>query len=858
MRAPARSLHAGLGALAVALCIAGAGTAQEPGPADAAAEPPSPAGVESIEVTAERLDATDVQDEAQAITAFDLESLDRANITNVDGLAFNVPSLHVGAQGNQAIVTLRGIGTENASITGEPGVQFHVDGVNYARPAAARVTFFDLEAVRVVRGPHGLTGGKNSTGGAIHVITRKPSDEFEIEADFEWGAYDRRRWRGAVNIPLLPETLSTRFAFVSEDRDGYQKNLADPGKSNRADDADDLGLRAHLSYRPTDSLEWLLSYNYYQAGGVGPGSKLVGNPREVGCLGPSPSALIAQIFRDERLFPLVTPLPDGRELYSWTNGTEFIRDFARKGVTRHTQLAYCADINASLITQQPTEDPADARKVYLDQVQQQDNQIWGWSSTLTWELPELPLLGLTQLTSIGGFQSTSLSDPRDFDTIDIPLFALTTVDNDSYQYTGEVRLESADADDFEWTTGLFYQREHSEAFIDGLSFGGVGVRIEQLNRNKSYGAYASVKQHLGDTFTVGLGTRFSRDFKDNKLARQNGTIFQDQGSGASLFTTCVSVEEQARLGVGLADGALLANPPRCEADWSGWSAGLSLEWRPSDEHLLYAQVDRGYKAGGFIVADRGEFDPEKVQAYTLGSKSRLLGDRLTLNLEAFYYDYEDYQVVEIDGLSLRTENAPEARVYGIEAEFDAEPLPGLRLNGQVGYLNAEYREFLSIDPIDAGRAGLARTFPDRADLQASALLDDRSGNQMSRAPEWSYTIGVEYSFPLGEWGTLTPRVQYYWQDDTYYRAYNGCAQRLVDSGRCSDRDLDLQEAYHKTDIRLIWRSPEEAWSFEAFVDNLEDEDFIHNLLIGSQAVGSPALGQYSAPRIYGFRIGYRY
>jgi outer membrane receptor protein involved in Fe transport len=127
----------------------------------------APSEIEEITVTGKQLEITDVQDEAEAITAFDMEDLDRSNVINVEKLAFNVPGLHVGQQGN--------IGTENASITGETGVGYLVDGVYYARPESAQVSFFDLEGVQVRRGPQGTTGGKNTTGGWINVVTRKPA-----------------------------------------------------------------------------------------------------------------------------------------------------------------------------------------------------------------------------------------------------------------------------------------------------------------------------------------------------------------------------------------------------------------------------------------------------------------------------------------------------------------------------------------------------------------------------------------------------------------------------------------------------------------------------------------------------------
>ena len=147
----------------------------------------APSTVDEITVTGTQSSVTDVQAESQAITAFSMEELDRSNIVNVDQLAFNVPALHVGQQGANSIVTLRGISTENASPTGEAGVQFHVDGVNYGRPAAARVAFFDLEGLQVMRGPQGTRGGKNATAGWINVVTRKPSADFRDFGRFPGG-----------------------------------------------------------------------------------------------------------------------------------------------------------------------------------------------------------------------------------------------------------------------------------------------------------------------------------------------------------------------------------------------------------------------------------------------------------------------------------------------------------------------------------------------------------------------------------------------------------------------------------------------------------------------------------------------
>jgi iron complex outermembrane receptor protein len=434
------------------------------------------------------------------------------------------------------------------------------------------------------------------------------------------------------------------------------------------------------------------------------------------------------------------------------------------------------------------------------------------------------------------------------------------VDNDSYQYENQVRLEGTTGELLDWSVGTFFQRERSELLAEGAIFQELGLRIDQTNKVKSYGVHAETAWHIGDAFTLTMGARFNRDFKETSLWRDNGQKFLFSGS-VTPVGLCIVARDVPAYAESLPDRRVddqAEDGLWCEDDWRRWTGGIALEWRPSDDHLLYAQYDTGYKAGGFIVAGAGDFEPETVQAWTLGSKSLLLGGLLTLNLEAFFYEYENYQVVEIDGLTLRTENAPKARVWGAEVEFDAEPLPGLRLNGQAGYLNTEFTDYCSVDPTFAGLAfdvrndllecddlagGAVKALDDDGNRLAASTFD-LDGNDLARSPKFSYTLGAEYRFSLGDWGSLTPRIQYYWQDETYYRAYNTAR--------------DFQEKYHKTDLKLLWRSPEESWTLEAFVENLEDEDVFQNLVIGGAPVGSPAVGYYSSPRLYGFRVGYRF
>ncbi len=823
--------------------------AQEPPETTPADEPTAPeeeppGDIEAIQITGEILQVTDVQDEAQAISAFSAEDLDRANIVNVDSLAFSVPGLHVGQIGTAAIITLRGIGTENASLTGEPGVAFHVDGINYGRPSAARVAFFDLESLDVKRGPQGLLGGKNSTSGSINLITKKPHDEYEVEGDVLFGNYDRVRIRGALNIPIS-EFAAARLALFHEDRDGYLDNLL-VSDSRDPFDADDFGLRAHLRLNPTDSLEVLFSYNYFKQKGNGAQADVVPrSPYDPGCNrgGAGLTVLPAQAAcnrtpSDQRL--VINPVTGFPEIVEFGA----LPDFA-------------------------TED-SDPRSILVDTVSGQDNRYWGWSSTIDWDTPSLPLLGETRLKLLGGFQKTLTEFNQDFDATDRGIFDFDLEEN-AQQWTGELQWGGMLAERLEWQMSGFYA--HEEAFrnvstpgIRGLS---AGVSTDQTTENKSYGAALHTTLHVTDNIRWALGGRMIKDVKETWLLRvaRSGEEGRFRGCTGDLRS--------------LGSPRRPARPnPACEGTFRGQMWGSSIDWRPfGADHLLYARIDRGYKGGGFRAGAVGEYLPEKIWAYAAGTKSEFFDQRLRLNLEGFFYAYDALQLVLLDGLALRTENT-DARMYGWDLETVASPIPGLTISGIVSYLHTETIDYFSLDPalisqltdpaanneyrqrlfkrdiaedqIAEGLVG-ASTFAqlgcDPPGVSCGSLgdrdgLDDYSGNKLSRSPKWKYTISAEYEIPLGRFGFLTPRIQYTWQDDVYFRAFN--------------QDFELQKDHHLTDIKLVWTDTESVWEVEAFIQNIEDEAPKTNILTGPREFTSPPYAWYGPPRFYGIRVGFKY
>lgn len=927
MRKLSASLFAGAEVVLLSFVLFGASFAwaQAEEISEVEAERAAPSTVDEITVTGTKSSVTDVQAESQAITAFSMEELDRSNIVNVDQLAFNVPALHVGQQGADSIITLRGVSTENASPTGEAGVQFHVDGVNYARPSAARVAFFDLEGLQVLRGPQGTRGGKNSTAGWINVTTRKPTADFESNVDFQWGSYNQRRLRTALNIPIN-EYVQTRFAVYMEDRQGYQRNLLLKDKDRDAFDADDFGFRGHLRLLPADSLDVLLSYNYYESNGVGAQEELVGLepdrrcnpiplflggtgynpltnfPAFAGC-GANPNATSPAFELDPFTFKL--RCPPGRICFPSPV-------FAATGFDRERQSRFLNFENPATLGE-PRDQAVGAavqpHRLYLDDAASQSNRFWGWTGTLDWEPPSLAFFGDTQLKSITSYQVTHPKRFRDSDGSDLELFLGTTEQNTNqwsqeFQWTGE----SQDGR-LEWMGSLLYMREKTESDTDfSVNLTGiVPLTIDQTAVNKSYGASLATTYHLRDNLSLKLGGRFIKDTKQNRLLRRNppgnngafSTVLAICTGGADDFKGTPQFDangDPVLLPDGtqqeFSDGIPDDGTPTCKQTFRQVVGDLTLDWWLREENHLYFSVGNGYKGGGFALGESGArnpkstsldtYLPEKIWAFMLGSKNSFFDDRLTLNLEGYFYNYRDQQLVLIDGLSVRTDNA-DSEMLGLDVEFNAEPFPGLRLDGNLAAMDTELTRYDAVDPLHTLVAFQCREEAESFDpnfrrFNPGCHLTDYSGNELTRAPKLSYTLGAEYDIYLGRFGTLTPRIQFYWNDETWFRPFNKTG---ANSGRntpcpvvnpvggCEERNgeefllnaaegQDLQESYHYTDIKLTWTSPSETWTFEAFAQNLEDTVVFQNLLVSTPLLNSPQLAWYGHPRIYGFRVGFSY
>ena len=207
--------------------------------------------IEDIIVTAEKRNES-LQTVSQAVTAITDSELEAKNITSFVDLTAVVPGVTVAKnEGYKTVISIRGVGNEtNQNAIAAPSVAFHMDGIFVASPFSLQTDFVDVERIEVLRGPQGTLFGQNSTGGAINVISKKPSsDDFYAKTDITFGDYDLMKIGAALNFPIS-DKLATKLTISSIEREGFTENLV---TGQDLDDASSLSIRSDWIYEISDA-----------------------------------------------------------------------------------------------------------------------------------------------------------------------------------------------------------------------------------------------------------------------------------------------------------------------------------------------------------------------------------------------------------------------------------------------------------------------------------------------------------------------------------------------------------------------------------------------------------------------------
>lgn len=444
--------------------VAAAQTAPEQSSPGASAQEST--GMEEVLVSARRKEER-AQDVPVSIAVITSDSIERQSLFSLREAGNSIPNLDIrshAAQGSSApVIMLRGVGQLQADLPNDPGVGVYVDGVYMGRNQGVDFDLLDLERVEILRGPQGTLFGRNTTGGALNITSKRPTQEFEGRARVAFGSLDRRDVDAQLNIPLSP-TLAARISASSRKQDGFghRADFATGARTGDFGDVDRISTRAQLLWSPSDTFELLGIADY------------------------SKTDQATAVRSITRVYPPAGPIALLNTVIDPPYDSRFV------STDRFTSYA--------------TGRSADQSRPY------------GASVTATWSLADK---GLQTVKSITSYRNLETLNAVDYDGS--PYLILDTSHAvDQEQISQEFQLSGSSFDRLEWTGGLYYFWEDANLVQESpafenlfLSFGrDVGFRGESSQVTRSYAAYGQGTYSFTDRLGMTLGLRYTHENKE--------------------------------------------------------------------------------------------------------------------------------------------------------------------------------------------------------------------------------------------------------------------------------------------------------------------------------------------------------
>ncbi len=443
-------------------------------------------------------------------------------------------------------------------------------------------------------------------------------------------------------------------------------------------------------------------------------------------------------------------------------------------------------------------------------------------------------LGFATLDSITGYREYNLDGAQDSDGTAADFFNNNgTLRNK--QWTQEVRLTSPADQRLTWIAGFFYIHENNAMNpfeirnINALFRLGTLATFRAFQKLDAVAGFADATWKATDRLSLTVGARYSyerKNFNNDLLVQilNGGTIPPFvPGLGGLTFPA----------------GAVFSDPPQFVArkSWNDFSPRAVIEFRVNENVLTYFSYSQGFKSGGFNAFGLAPaFGPENVDAFELGWKSDLADGRLRFNVAGFYYDYSDLQVrlgVPTGGVEIA--NAAQASIKGVEIEMAAAPVEGLRITGNLTYLDATFDQGSNLRQVPPGLL-----FPIGAPIPLEAV--SVAGNRLSRAPKWQAYLSGEYAFPVMDLGTGRIQLAYRYQDNVFFLETN------------QDQPTFRSGSWSEVDLRISLESVDGRWEVAFFGRNITDDRHLTQVT----QLGSFPNGAVNAPRRWGGQVAIRF
>ncbi|WP_188819613.1 TonB-dependent receptor [Novosphingobium indicum] len=745
-----------------------------------------------IIVTAQRRSEA-LEDVPMSVAVLSGDALQSAGVTSLRDIQAVTTGIQLGQGGAFPQPSVRGV-TTVINGTFENNVAVYVDGIYQVNPQTINIDLPNIASVQVLKGPQGTLYGRNATGGAILLETITPSDWWQGEASATYARFDDKRISGYVAGPVSDRVGISLSGYMRRS-DGYMKlaSRTTPGETDgNAAPLKQDSIRAKLKLGLTDTFTATLAYNYTRV------SDGRGN-----------------MFTTFENVPPTFLLPGG-ELQP-----------NRLGVAAY-------DIGTEVTTKQH-------------------------EGSLTLQLDT----SVGVLKSITGYTQTRARTSFDFDGSYIPLsWSTSRIQNRTFQQALDFTVTAIDRVDL--IVGGTYFRDRTK-YIDPNQFylgpAVFGAPYDPANppgldsyvkffeadfaqTKEAWAVYADATFHATDALSLNIGGRYSEETQDPWAVQ------------TSISPTSTRPETSAH------------------AKFSKFTPRASIRYEVAPRTNIYASYSKGFRSGAFnstlpgcLLTDPTCYRParqETIDAYEIGFKTA--GATLRAEVAAFYYDYKNLQVSSTvtlaDGSTfVDVTNAPKAKIKGIEASLELEPIENLKIRAGAIYLHARYGSGftfsgtgVSNSPAEGGGVGVnTNSDPLKTYLNVSQV-QDLSGLQMSRAPDFSANIGVDYFVPIGEGGVL------YAANLKYTDSYVVTNPGIWGDGAGVPADRQREQRYREGKYALFnasvtWTDPTDTYYVRVFGTNLSDHRYrLHYS-------GTTSYGTYSPmaePRTYGVTIGYKF
>ncbi|MEL7199589.1 MAG: TonB-dependent receptor [Pseudomonadota bacterium] len=811
-----------------------------------------------IIVTATRR-AQDVQDIPLAVTAVGPAQLERQGINEIRDVTAVAPSFSsttAQTAAGSVVLRIRGVGTTSNNIGFESAVGIFVDGAYQSRPGVALGEFVDIERVEVLRGPQGTLFGRNTSAGALNITNKRPDlDEFGGFANATYGRFDEIGVQGAVNVPIVEDTLALRLTGAYRQRDGSLTVVDAAG--NEIGDTNDIDrylVRGQIGWETDTGFKGRIIADYSN--------------------NQSSAGAAVQVFE--------TPL------------SPF---FGAVGLPA-TGGQPTANFATSPFDQRAIKEAAQDRTVALNRIPVADIENWGIVADV-----EHPLGDNADLIFIGSYREFSGVEDYDssFSAIDV---LNVTLDTQIDTFTAEMRIQGeALGGRLNYMVGGYYSDEQIEANnrftlgedfgeLTGFLFAGLSggatlgtlgaeplsaltggldpAQSSSLNQFTQSAESWSIFTHntfeLADGLDFTLGARWSDESKSggfNQIENTNavcpafvagltGGAF-DLGplNTLGILTGCFGFTAPADI----PESAFLPTPQTFQNTFNDeeliYTVKLGYEFSPSAN--VYASFTHGYKSGGInldttagVLGANPTFESEEVDAYEIGFKSRFLDDAVTLNVAAFHQEFTNFQVLEFTGAAFQSFNVPKALSTGVEIESVIRPNDNWTFNLATTVLDSRY-------PDDCA-----------GDLTSVTVLS-LCGNDLTNAAGLTAIAGALYENDLTDNLDffLSAQVRMVSDERTSTQAIvpPGQGATVAETQAAIDAAPlivgDIQDANVKINLRAGIGDVDDAWTIEAFVLNLTDVVTrgvtFNNVLRGTGAINARS-SFVLEPRTYGVTV----